>query len=316
MNKIKGSFLTIFFAVTCIFIFSCNTNSGKKNTAGDEKHRLGLKLASGTKYYYTLNNQTQSELEVDGKEVNNSSKTEIGLFYDILKDSAGNFQLKITYDKLHITLKNKDGEEEFDAANGTGSFHPVEKMLGSIRGSLIYITLNPAGEVLQTSGTKEIAEKILASLNIRDEYGRKQVQDQLSKLVGEAFVKNNLEEGFKLLPDTAVSPGDSWSGKTVQSADIKFEALTTYTLVAVTKGIASINAESVLSSAENSASVLGYNVASSLKGKQTGEYKADAETGMLLSSKTKTSIEGTVQMMGREVPVSIKMIKEINAKKM
>ena len=53
-----------------------------------------------------------------------------------------------------------------------------------------------------------------------------------------------------------------------------------------------------------------------LTGKQSGTFTIDEKTGMLRHSKFKTNINGVVIVMGREVPISIKMIKEIAIKEM
>ncbi len=315
MEKRKTLFIRIAIALALPLIYSCKSKTTFQNER--KKYLWKLQLPVGAKCYYTLNGETQTVLKVDSKEVNSSNKSEIGLFYDVSKDSLNNYQVKITYDMLHINLKNKDGEEEeFDASKGTHSFNPVEKLLGTIKGSSLHITVNSKGEILNTSGTKEIADKILVLLNTQDTYSNKRIQDQISKLVGDAFVRNNLEQGFKLFPDSALHIGDSWSGQEVHESDIRFEALTTYTLTSVKDGIAHIEAESNISSVQNNSALMGYNMTSDLTGSQTGEYETDLATGTLLSSKTKTTIQGTVQVMGREVPLKMKVIKEITVKKL
>ena len=52
---------------------------------------------------------------------------------------------------------------------------------------------------------------------------------------------------------------------------------------------------------------MGYAVTGNLQGKRIGEYEVDAKTGMLLKNKVTAKVKGSFQMMGQEIPVTIKM---------
>jgi hypothetical protein len=61
---------------------------------------------------------------------------------------------------------------------------------------------------------------------------------------------------------------------------------------------------------------LGFgNVAADLKGKQQAEYEMETKTGMLISCKMKADVEGTMQAMGREIPMIIKTSLKITGRK-
>jgi hypothetical protein len=52
-----------------------------------------------------------------------------------------------------------------------------------------------------------------------------------------------------------------------------------------------------------------------LKGEQHGEYQMDLTTGMLVSSNINAELEGAVQAMGHDIPVTMKMKAKVNGKK-
>jgi hypothetical protein len=267
------------------------------------------------KYYYTITNERKTEVEHNDKNIETSSTSEIGLTYEISKDSTGNHKLKLVYDKFHIKLKDLNGEQEINAANGANSYNPIGKILNNLVGSAVTVTLSPKGDVLSVSGTQEISAKILTGVNAEDPNVRKNIQEQISKLAGESFIKNTLQQGFTIGPDTAVQVGDSWQSKTSQEGEIKFDAVSTYTLKSVKNGMARINEESTITNPGTTSTVMGYEAMSNMKGKQEGYVETDMKTGMLLQSESTTSIKGTMQIMGREVPVDITFSKKMKGRK-
>lgn len=313
MFKAIINLLLVCFICPYIFI-ACKNATAKYSLKSNFK--LNLQTTPGFKYYYTINKKTETKLEIDDKEIKNLNSSTIGFIYEKVKDSADCYILKITYDKLHILSKAKDNEREISATGTSSSFDPVEKILGSIMGSSVYITLNKMGDVLSVTGTKEITEKISTALNTQDPSTIQIVQDQMSKLVGETFVHNNLEQGFKLFPDSTLTVGESWSRKTKQSSDITLNATTVYTLKSVADNIAKINGEGTIYSKENAALVMGCKVATNLKGTQTSNFKIDTYTGMLINESSDSKIRGTINFLEKEVPVEITLTNEIYVVKM
>jgi hypothetical protein len=295
------------------FLFSCK-NSGHHNAPSDKKYQFGLHLTTGEKYYYNITSETVTKLEVNNKKVDNNKSSEIGLIYEVLKDSADTIRVKITYDDLRINVKNNNSEKELDASNGPGSLNPGEKIFSTLKGTSIMISLNKKGDIIQVTGNQEIVDKMLSAIDARDANSKKMVQEQLSNFIGEDFIKNNLGQALKLFPDTAVYVGDSWSRKNVISADLKSDALINYTLTSVKNNIAEIESESEISSNSTSA-MMGIEALARLEGKQEGRFEADTRSGLLLTGQSTTSMDGTIQMMGKEIPVTIKITKHITGKK-
>ena len=153
-------------------------------------------------------------------------------------------------------------------------------------------------------------------MNTQDVNSKKMVQEQLSNFIGEDFKKKNyLGQALKLFPDTAVYVGDTWSRKNVISADLKSDALITYTLASVKNNTAEVEAESEINS-NSTTNVMGIDAATKIEGKQESHFEADTNTGLLLAGQSTTSMDGTIQMMGKEIPITIKITKHITGKKM
>jgi len=50
---------------------------------------------------------------------------------------------------------------------------------------------------------------------------------------------------------------------------------------------------------------MGYKLNSSLKGFQKGEYEINIKSGMLENCNISANIEGTTQVVGRDIPINI-----------
>jgi len=314
--------------VLCIGCLMCSCKNAK-NTPGSngmnssttdasiseagKKYQYRLHPEVGKKYLYTIKTATNTKLEVNDKTIETGNRSEIGIVYEIVKDTSNNLLIKLTYNKIYIVLQKTDMEDEIiDADKDAAQRTTVEQLLSTIKGSSILLTINAAGDIISSTGSKEITDKIIGGLSDGDVKMKQLVQQLLSKFTGEGFIQDNLKEGFKLFPDSAVNVGDTWNKKTSQSADISFESLTKYALTSLEDNIAYIETVGQISSGKNTTSnIMGQQVTTNLNGEQTGNFKTDISTGMLQSGKTDISIKGTIQVSGREVPVTLKIKKEI-----
>ncbi|HZE85249.1 MAG TPA: DUF6263 family protein [Puia sp.] len=293
----------------CLAAVSCKTRPGadRQYAAGDENgiYRLRLNPANGSKYHYEISNESEFKLEINDKKVDNQSRRDVGVYYQVTKDTAGNFILAIRYDKIHIYTKQNDAETEMDAANAANSLEPAEKMLGLLTGAELVATVTPLGEVKSVNGYKELESKIMAGFDERDTYGKAKAQGQWDKLVGEELIGRNMDQLFKIFPDSAVHVGDKWSLNSRQKGEIGINSRTSYTLQEIHNETAVIVSEGELTS-DSTATMMGYNVTTDLKGRQKGEYQMEARSGMLKSATITADIEGTITAAGKEIPVVIK----------
>lgn len=130
------------YVLGCLLTFSCK-NKSNHHSESDPKYQLNLNLPAGVKYFYTINNEMQTEVEYEGKKIETANKSELGLIYEISRDSAGNHLLKLTYDKFHIVLKDQNGEQEINTSNGVTSYDPVGRILNNIIGSSSMLQYHP-----------------------------------------------------------------------------------------------------------------------------------------------------------------------------
>ncbi len=299
----KNKFL--FFFLFSVSLSSCKTHlSSDRNYAGDGKvYKLRINPPPGSKYQYQISNESTLNMEVDSKPILSIKKADVTINYGIDKDSLGDFVLSIVYDKIHVYTKNGEQVSDLTTENSTNSVDPMERLLGALKGADIIATVGRTGEVKTVTGYAEIASKILSeatSISLRD---KEKVQQQWQTVIEKGMIKKNMDQLFKMFPDSAVHIGDRWRMTSGDEAGISFAIKNVYTLRSIKDGVADIQSQGEVTSDKTSTLLMGYDVVADLTGQQQGAYSMDIRTGMLINCKVSTEIEGKIQLMGRDIPV-------------
>ncbi|HMG69206.1 MAG TPA: DUF6263 family protein [Chitinophagaceae bacterium] len=312
----RKKLIQLLFFPICIYTVGCKTNPDSNRNYADRSkvYKLHLAPVTGSQYYYDISNESEISVELNDKKTKSLSKSSAGVYYVMGKDSLGNTLVTITYDKLHVYSKKGDVETDADAANGLAAVNPLEKMLGSLKDTKMSATINSKGEIINIQGYKELEDKIFSELNFNDDATKAQARGMWENAVGNGIIKNNMEELFRIFPDSSVHIGDSWKLNSLQNG---FTVKNIYKLKAINDDLALIESEGVISSDSSLTNSPGLGgIPAELKGDQQGEYEMETKTGMLVSAKLKASIKGTVTAGGGDVPITIETSVKINGKKL
>lgn len=305
MKKYYYFFSLLFIAVSCKLQPDSNRNYNEYDK--NKVYKLQLNPAARSAYHYEMENKTETEMEIDGKNVHTINKTEVALNYAVAIDSMGNYVFTTTYDKIKIKTESGDTKTQADADNALISIDPVEKMLGILKSARMVATVTPKGEMKTVSGYKELEDKLMAGFAATDHYSRSMAQAQWNKVVGEGVVKNTMDQLFKIFPDSAIHIRDTWKLNSSQGGELPMQIKTAYTLKAINNDIAILSSEGIMTSNQASNSVMGYTgVTANLQGEQKGEFEMETKTGMLIHSRLTASIQGKLRVMGRDIPITIK----------
>lgn len=296
-------------SVAAVLIASCKTHpNSDTHDAGvnDSKvYRLRLNPAAGSEYYFDIHNNARVIMEVADKKVDNSNTSDVGVNYAVSKDSSGNFVFGVTYEKIHLHSKNGDKESDMDMANAANSIDAGERMLGLLKDARITALVSPAGEVHEVTGYKELREKIMTGLGSSDSYVRNIAGKQLDLMIGDGIIKKNMAQLFAIFPDSAVRVGDKWKLLSAEKGQFNLQTVNSYILKSISDGLATVHVAGTVKSDSTSTNVMGYDVTSDLKGTQEGDYIIETATGMLKECQLHTDIKGSMQLMGKDMPLTI-----------
>jgi hypothetical protein len=255
-------------------------------------------------------------MEVDDKKVKNKNSSDMDIAYSVSRDSAGNTVLGTTYNKIHLYSKNGDDVQEEDAAKAEGSADPLERMLGILMHADLRVVVSAAGTVQAVEGDEKVKDQLLAGVPNTATYAREIASKQWDQQIKNGLIKRNMEELFRIFPDSVVHVGARWKLNSPQQLDIPIAGGNVFQLKEIVDGTAVIEMTGEITSNQQNGSLNGTPYTSDLTGRSEGTLEMDVATGMLLKATSESRIKGTISANGRDIPVTIKVQMEMVGKKL
>lgn len=311
-------FKHVFYSVFYIFVISCNLPKGETSTSNSEKNTFFLKFnpQSGTAYHYNVENKTEMVMEMDDKEIEKLSELAVGMTYRINKDSLNNYLFEMAYDKVQLTTKSDGVETVSNAEKANFSSSGIDHMLGALKESKLVVSVTPGRDINIVSGYEELSKRLMSNLDTTSAYAKQVAQQKIDEVIKGGLVQKNLDQLFKLFPDSAMRIGSKWKIDSKQHDDFNLNISTFYTLNDINDGVAFISSKSTIISDEKPLAVMGNRIVPDLKGEQEGVYQVESSTCMLLNASISSSVKGNIQMGESTIPVSIKLKVNIKGKKL
>ena len=146
---------------------------------------------------------------------------------------------------------------------------------------------------------------------------RQAVHEQLKGFVGADFIRNSLQPVGQLFPDSVVKTGDTWRRQLTQQSGIQFTSQSLFTVASLKDSLAKVKMESTINSDKTiPLTISGYRVNARLSGSQKGEFLTQKETGLLTDAHIETKLNGDVEVLGKTVPLSVVIEKNMKLKKL
>ncbi|MDR2361912.1 MAG: DUF6263 family protein [Prevotellaceae bacterium] len=209
--------------------------------------------------------------------------------------------VELTYHDVAIHMSSLGSTFRYDSRKPTENPTPgdatMEKIFAPLIGQPYHAALSPDGSVVSVWGLEAISGSIIKSLEGMNEPA---AAEMLKNILHDKAIKNALEQSFKIYPDKAIQPGDTWT--IVQATDagnVHTTMENTYRLQSVTADMAMVSVSSLLrASAEG--------MTGSLEGTtQNGRLEIDLKTGLPRRSDIIQHITGTGTVQGMDVAMKI-----------
>jgi hypothetical protein len=318
MSRFSPSYLFIY--LIALSLSSCTTCNNQKRRSTDKLQTSKL-VDTTVSCYYTITTKSETKLQANEKDVFANNTSEIGFLYKATGDAAGNSIITITFDKLHTRNSTQDTEQELDAENGAHSVEPAERMLNALKGSNLEFSITKAGDVSAIRGYDTIVRKMRIALKDLTPETKEILEKKLSEMIGDDFIRSNFGEVSKVLPDSAIYVGESWTVQVDNAGGLPFKSTTVYKFSSLDDDVATIEAETPIRHSGNTVlqkPVFGMkNLDAELTGKQKQTITVSAKTGMLIQNQSSMQLGGIVRLAGgKEVPLNMTIEKFIRVKKL
>jgi Family of unknown function (DUF6263) len=313
----QRTFFTTTLYLAFIFIIFSSCSGGKKGDG--KKYDLSFDILKGASFTSTMNNDMEVQSQVLGFKVNMKINMNADMKFDLLPDSAGMKQVKMTYEQL--TMKMDFGNpllKKNMAKDGVDV--QVNKMMSAFKGQSLLLLVNKNGVIQEILNKEEFSNKIKRITDsIANEGADGAGNDEVGKTMEQMYSKGDLQNMlgilFAVYNNQPIETGDNWTKEytiAVNGIDTKLE--NRFKLLAVKDGIAEIELNGKVSS-KGTTQQNSMNVETNTKGKQTGTIRLQLNNGHILLSDTKLEMEGDVTMMGMKIPMKAKVANIIKSQK-
>jgi hypothetical protein len=260
---------------------------------GGGKLTLRLDPEVGVPYEFTTFMETTSEQTVMGQEVTATQSMRMvqEMIFERLEDDAG-FRVVIT---LGATSLGMDAAAGGNAVSlpGQGSVL-MDDIATAMIGRSFAMTMSHRGKVTGVSGLVEMMDEVFEEFAPEGPL-REMTRETLGQQFGEEAAQKMMTHAFLSYPQDGLSVGESWD---VGVSMMGMRTESTTTLAALGDGIATFASTATTRPAAESGSEAGAMgiTYETLDGTQTGTYRIDAESGMLLDADLTAHMQATIRL--------------------
>lgn len=306
--------LSNFIISILLFSTSCQIRPKGDSThePGEKVFTIKLKPGLNETFNYRISSELNTNFEVKEKKFENVNQSDVEVTYVIQKDSMGDATIRIQYNKLHIHLINNNQESEWNASQDYTPKDNTEQLLNALINGHITATMNKTGDITNVTGYQDIADQLISHMNNLDLETKIKLQKQWDQMVHESIVKKNLDQLFSIFPDTTIRIGEHWKNTVIEKGDISFKVNNLYLLKSIDNGVAFVETKSKIEADSSSTGIQIGNL-SNLQGNREGVTQVNINSGRIIESESKTNMEGSLQVLGREIPLTIRLKVKIKA---
>jgi hypothetical protein len=294
----------------------------------------GKKKGDGKTYDLSVNNIRGAGFKSQSKFIMNMDmagfmKADMNYNYDIrfdvLPDSAGFKQVKITYGDMKMTMKMdmamvKDKSQSNEMMQKTNE--GLDKLMAKMKGVSLVLVLDKEGLVADVKGVEDFKAQLDKMLDEADEDDpssgttKESSRKQMASLYDKGQMQNSMGQLFAYCTTKPVAVGETWTKKiAMQIGDIDVTADNEFTLESVENGIATIN---MVTKMDTKATInnQGVSVDMDMKGKQNGPVKVDLSTGTVISSDLQMNAKADMETMGMKMPLKMAISNKTTGQKL
>lgn len=249
---------------------------------------LKIKLANGQKIVVESTTEIEASLTM-GMELKSNSITINTL--GVKNSTDKNYTISNTLTKLKVNMNMMGQANDYDSENKEGNNADMAKIFDERLNKPVDIDIdNTTGVAIMDK--KKVAKKDIDESNPADD---------LMKIFSDNSDDAIVSGAFEMIP-RGKSIGDSWSDTTI-AKDMK--VLRTYTLKSITGNEAVIKSD-IISTSVNKLNFQEMEFDIKSETKTIGEIITDISTGLVKKRTSTADINGSIQMMGQDMPISAK----------
>lgn len=244
-----------------------------------------LNLQKGQKYLVENKVTTVSNTEVQGQNMETNVNVTTNYHVEVTDVTPTTIMLNNTVSKMLMTMNMMGQDMNFDSEKKEDLDGPIGSSLKDVIMKPVSVTLEKSGKVVPAK--KDTAKKDMSPMAMQ--FGDFEAQGYGSELT------------FLPLPAN-LKAGSTWTANSTSGSTKK---TTNYMVKSITGNMATLAIDGTMD-VTMEMEQQGMQMTTKTKGKFTGSEIVDTKTGVIQSNTTTVSTDGTIEVMGQEIPTSAK----------
>lgn len=266
---------------------------------------LGYNLKVGDEFKLKMVTGQEIGQDMMGQKLDIVQSITQGMKFKVLSKASDSYKMECTIYKIKYKMEIPAmmQSQSYDSEDPNQAASPLAVM-GSMIDKAFTFDMTPSGKVTAVYGLDEIVDGMINSMGI-PEAQKAQVKQQLEGFAGEKTMMGSMQQVLNFFPEGKVSKGDSWSTDT-ELASFGIKMVNEFNLSELSGSEAVINLSTTLEAGLGKQSMNGMDMTLEMSGTQTGSFKVDPKTGILISGSLDQDLKGKANAMGMDIPMTIK----------
>lgn len=307
-TKVWGLLSFLFLAYNGI---RADQPASKKITQRENQEiQLKFNLKPGAKYLFSSLVKQVITQEMMGQQVVTKQNMASDYIYDVQTVQNGITTINVTFSAIKMDTDVAGGMQQlhFDSNNPDAGTSEL-KVLAKLVGKSFLMHVNEEGNVKRIEGLAEIIT------SVDDQHA-----EILKQSFGDSSIIQSMNQITNIYPNRTVSKGDSWVKSFSGSVAGMLQSASTsnFSLSDINDESATLNVDGQMafSKLEESTNPLFQQAEFNLNGTQKGTLEVDIDSGLPVQTNLKQDINGSLEIQGMQIPMTIVSDITIAGKKM
>ena len=271
--------------------------------------KLAVTLEKGDRFTTIVETKQKIVQSMQGMEQTVDQKIVFDMMSEVLDvEDTGSYVISLTYTRVRFNTQAPMAgmNIDYDSDEPEGEVNQVAKTFAAMVGQTFRYVLSPTNEVVEVRDTEAFIDQLIASQGIPDGPQKDQMRSMLDQQLGGEGLKQMMRSATVPFPSDKVSVGRTWTSEASLSAGpIATDYTNTFEVASIEGDAVRINSSSVVEPSEKTIENMGMEMIAKLGGTQNGFMMIDKATGITTNGEIRQNFEGTLSMMGMEIPMKI-----------
>lgn len=281
---------------------------------------LKLNLEKGKEYKIKTTSSQTMAMNANGMQMNTEVNSSTGIRYLAESLETDYLLVKVSFDSIITNVNNPYKSIKINT-NKPGNQKNLDDLMSFVNLVLVKnpleVKMSYTGKVIEILNIKAVTDSAMKQLDSLPEPSKSQMKPAVEMTIGADMLKVIIESPLAYLSGNAIVSGDKWESKiTIKRNGMELSIGTKYKCKSISDNKAELTGDVVIECPENAVmSMNGNQIPYEMRGMGTTEASVDLSTGLIIKSKGKQKMQGSMTFNGSAMPMDIDAKIEVEAVK-